>query len=275
MKHAVTEEEAFNADEEECAICLELIEEPLQTPCRHLFCGDCIRPMLETAGEKCPICRKKVKVAQLKKPKMKEEEKKEPEKPKKKEEDVDMDEDDIHKVVFDSKLKVLLAKLEKIKREKPKEKALVFTTYTSTLKYLTEELPKRGFTFRTLSGDMTMDRRRRALEAFQKDPPTTVFLLSMRSGAVGITLTAAQHVFMLEPCLNIALYRQAVNRVYRLGQMKKVHITTFYVKDSIEESILKLNKDKNAIDFSAGNIMKDQQKMRAAEFDDLFHDYKK
>ena len=44
-----------------------------------------------------------------------------------------------------------------------------------------------------------------AIEAFQHDPPTTVFLLSMRSGAVGINLTSASHVFLMEPCLNAAL----------------------------------------------------------------------
>ena len=47
-----------------------------------------------------------------------------------------------------------------------------------------------------------------AIEAFQKDPPTTVFLLSMRAGSVGINLTAASHVFLLEPCINPALEEQ-------------------------------------------------------------------
>jgi len=54
-----------------------------------------------------------------------------------------------------------------------------------------------------------------AIEAFQKDPPTTVFLLSMRSGSVGINLTSANYVFILEPALNPALEEQAVGRAWR------------------------------------------------------------
>jgi SNF2 family DNA or RNA helicase len=59
-------------------------------------------------------------------------------------------------------------------------KSLVFSQYTSTLKWLQEELPKHGFQFRTLSGDMSMTKRAKALHDFQSDPPTTIFLLSMR-----------------------------------------------------------------------------------------------
>lgn len=68
------------------------------------------------------------------------------------------------------------------------------------------------------------------LQAFQSDPPTTVFLLSMRSGAVGINLTAASHVFLLEPCINPALEEQAIGRAWRMGQTRKVVVKRFYVK---------------------------------------------
>lgn len=69
-----------------------------------------------------------------------------------------------------------------------------------------------------------------AIEAFQKDPPTTVFLLSMRSGSVGINLTSANHVFILEPALNPALEEQAVGRAWRMGQQREVTVKKFYVK---------------------------------------------
>ena len=64
---------------------------------------------------------------------------------------------------------------------------------------------------------MTIMRAVQAIEAFQKDPPTTVFLLSMRSGAVGINLTAANHVFLMEPAFNPALEAQAIGRAHRMG----------------------------------------------------------
>lgn len=62
----------------------------------------------------------------------------------------------------------------------PSGKSLVFSQFASTLDWLKEELPKHGFQFRTLTGDMSMRQRAKALHDFQSDPPTTIFLLSMR-----------------------------------------------------------------------------------------------
>ena len=115
--------------------------------------------------------------------------------------------------VFTSKLKVLITELELVRTKDPTAKCLVFSQYTSTLKWLQEELPKHGFQYRTLSGDMSMRNRAMALQDFQNDPPTTIFLLSMRAGAVGINLTQANNVFLMEPCFNAAVTAQAVGRV--------------------------------------------------------------
>ncbi len=111
--------------------------------------------------------------------------------------------------VFESKVKKLLKYLKKIRDEEPEckchfwlkgvtkcsgtdshihfdflpsslAKSLVFSQFSSTLDWLKSELPKNGFQFRTLSGDMTMKKRAKALSDFQNDPPTTIFLLSMR-----------------------------------------------------------------------------------------------
>merc|ERR1711994_43656 len=95
-----------------------------------------------------------------------------------------------------------------------------------------------------LKGSMSLSKRKKALEQFESDPNVSVFVLSVRSGAVGLTLTAANHVFMLEPPFNPALHRQAINRVYRLGQKKKVHIHTLIMRDSIEERIWNINEHK-------------------------------
>ena len=69
-----------------------------------------------------------------------------------------------------------------------------------------------------------------AIAAFQKDPPTTVFLLSMRSGSVGINLTSANYVFILEPALNPALEEQAIGRAWRMGQQREVRVKKLYVE---------------------------------------------
>lgn len=83
-------------------------------------------------------------------------------------------------VAFKSKFKALISELERCRDEDASSKSLVFSQYASTLNWLKNELPNHGFQFRTLSGDMSMKDRAKALSDFQKDPPTTIFLLSMR-----------------------------------------------------------------------------------------------
>ena len=80
---------------------------------------------------------------------------------------------------------------------------------------------------------------------FQNDPPTTVFLLSIRAGAVGINLTQANFIVLLDACTNPALEAQAIGRVWRLGQKRKVHIRRYIMKDSIETRILEMEAEKN------------------------------
>ncbi len=95
----------------------------------------------------------------------------------------------VKNLVFRSKFERLVEELKRIRDTEPQSKSLVFSQYSSTLQWMKQELPKHGFQFRTLSGDMPMSKRAKALRDFQQDPPTTIFLLSMRSGAVGINLT--------------------------------------------------------------------------------------
>merc|ERR1719359_1139172 len=89
-----------------------------------------------------------------------------------------------------------------------------------------------------------MAARSKALRDFQGDPPTTIFLLSLRAGAVGINLTEANRVFLMEPALNPALEAQAIGRVHRLGQVNQVQVIRLAMRDSIEERILKVHKKK-------------------------------
>jgi SWI/SNF-related matrix-associated actin-dependent regulator of chromatin subfamily A3 len=107
-----------------------------------------------------------------------------------------------------SKLNRLVEELRRVQAADSTAKCLVFSQFTQTLTWLQIELPKYDFSFRTLLGSMTMANRAKALADFQNDPPTSVFLLSMRAGAVGINLTQANHVFIMDPCLNVALEDQ-------------------------------------------------------------------
>ena len=145
---------------------------------------------------------------------------------------------------YKSKLERLIQEMVAIRDEEPDSKMLIFSQFTTTLEWLQEELPKNNFQFRTLSGDMTMAKRAKALRDFDKDPATTVFVLSMRAGAVGINLTAANRVFLLEPCFNPALEQQAIGRVWRLGQSRPVKIYRMIMKGSVEERMQAMLENK-------------------------------
>jgi superfamily II DNA or RNA helicase len=135
--------------------------------------------------------------------------------------------------------------LRAMRDESANNKALIFSQFNSTLAWLQRRLPEEGFGFRTISGSMPLKQRDKAIQAFQKDPPTTVFLLSMRAGAVGIYLTSASHVFLVEPAINPSLTEQAIGRAWRMGQKREVQVKHLIVKDSIESNILKLIADRN------------------------------
>ena len=124
--------------------------------------------------------------------------------------------------------------------------ALIFSQYTGTLEWLKTRLSEEGFGYRTISGSMPLKQRAAAIQAFQTAPPTTVFLLSVRSGAVGLNLTAANYVFMMEPVLNQALQAQAIGRAWRMGQSRPVTVKHLFIKDSVEERIMTLNRDRAA-----------------------------
>jgi SNF2 family DNA or RNA helicase len=143
-----------------------------------------------------------------------------------------------HGTVMKSKLDELVRRLKLVRLKDPQAKSLVFSQYAPTLKYLETELKRAGFDHRTLKGDMTRTARTRALEEFQTSPPTTIFLLSLRAGAVGINLTAANHVFLLEPSLNQATEQQAIGRVHRCGQLRPVSVHRLYHSSSVESRIV-------------------------------------
>ncbi|KAG7339454.1 swf/snf family helicase [Nitzschia inconspicua] len=151
--------------------------------------------------------------------------------------------------VFKSKAEVLITELKKIRDNEPDSKSLVFSHFASTLEYLETLLPENGFSFRTLNGSMSMKQRAKALHDFQNDPPTTIFLLSMRAGAVGINLTQANRVFLMEPGFNPALEAQAIGRVHRLGQKRPVEICRLVIKNSFESRMVNFLKNKYKLNF--------------------------
>jgi non-specific serine/threonine protein kinase len=105
----------------------------------------------------------------------------------------------------------------------------------------------------------TQDRKDR-IENFQNDDNVRVFLMSLKAGGVGINLTEADYVYLVDPWWNPAVEQQAIDRTHRLGQKKNVFAYKMICKDSIEEKIMLLQDKKktlasNLIDVEK-NIMK-------------------
>ena len=101
--------------------------------------------------------------------------------------------------------------------------------------------------FVRLDGAMSAEQRQAALHKFREDPKVKVLLLSLRAGGVGLNLTAAQHVFLMDPWWNPAVEEQAIDRVHRIGQLHPVKVTRFVVRGTVEERILELQERKRRV----------------------------
>ncbi|RLD91983.1 MAG: ATP-dependent helicase, partial [Bacteroidetes bacterium] len=87
----------------------------------------------------------------------------------------------------------------------------------------------------------------KAVHEFQNDPHCSLFLISLKAGGVGLNLTAADYVFILDPWWNPAAEMQALNRAHRIGQEKNVFVYRFISIDSIEEKIQRLQVRKREL----------------------------
>ena len=170
-----------------------------------------------------------------------------------------------------SKLAWLMNTLQDIRDNRPEAKVLIFSQFTSTFSRIVGPLSRHGYQFRTLTSDMTMMQRKKALFDFRDDPPTTIFLLSMRSGAVGLNLTQANHVILMDPCMNKQLECQAVGRVHRLGQRREVKIYRLACLGTVEERILQMHSMGEVVSAvgTAGSLREDRVTLSEARYRSL------
>ncbi|RLN20186.1 hypothetical protein BBJ28_00015553 [Nothophytophthora sp. Chile5] len=175
-----------------------------------------------------------------------------------------------------TKLTALMCELDKVRARG--ERALVISQWTSFLDKIAERLDARNeqiegrastleeasagglqtIAFAKLDGRMAARDRELVVRAFQMHedddgaeggsaPPLDVLLLSLRTGGLGLNLTAASHVFLMEPSWNPSLERQAVDRAHRFGQRRQVRVVRFLMKDTIEERVVALQNKKRQL----------------------------
>ncbi|MCD7892406.1 MAG: SNF2-related protein [Erysipelotrichaceae bacterium] len=126
------------------------------------------------------------------------------------------------------------------------QKILLFSSFTSMLNLIGEQLNLKGISYYMLTGQTAKEKRKELVEKFQSDS-TTVFLISLKAGGTGLNLTSAQAVIHYDPWWNVSAQNQATDRAYRIGQTNMVQEIKLVMKDSVEEKILDLQEKKKEL----------------------------
>ncbi|XP_064929315.1 helicase-like transcription factor isoform X7 [Columba livia] len=228
-----------SGSDEECAVCLESLTCPVITRCAHVFCKPCIFEVIrgEQPKAKCPLCRNELRAEDL--VQCPQEEETDPSDGKKSDQEW----------TPSSKINALMHALIELQRDDPTAKCLVVSQFTAFLSLIENPLKESGFAFTRLDGSMAQKKRAEAVQCFQSSRAgsPTVMLLSLKAGGVGLNLTAASRVFLMDPAWNPAAEEQCFDRCHRLGQNRGVVITKFIVKDSVEENMLRIQNKKREL----------------------------
>jgi len=136
-----------------------------------------------------------------------------------------------------------------------KRKVLIFSQFTSALSLIRQEFQDALY----LDGSTPQEKREEQVRLFQEDPNSSLFLLSLKAGGVGLNLTAADYVFLFDPWWNDAVEQQAIDRAHRIGQKKTVIAKRYLTVGTIEEKMLQLKSKKQQtadqlLDFEGGHL---------------------
>jgi hypothetical protein len=148
-----------------------------------------------------------------------------------------------HDAPTSSKVELLMESLERSIVQG--HRALVFSQWTTLLDRIEPHLKDRSVSFCRIDG--TTEGRGELVELFQSESGPSVMLLSLKAGGLGLTLTAADHVYIVDPWWNPAAEDQAADRAYRIGQQNPVIVHRLVAKDTIEERILQIQQEKREL----------------------------
>jgi len=142
-------------------------------------------------------------------------------------------------------------KLEEIGREITENisnhKALIFSQFLGMLALIKEKMKELEIDFEYFDGSTSATDREKAINRFQNDENCRVFLISLKAGGIGLNLTAADYVYIVDPWWNPAVEQQAIDRTHRIGQTKNIFAYRMICTDTVEDKILKLQEKKKAL----------------------------
>jgi non-specific serine/threonine protein kinase len=126
-------------------------------------------------------------------------------------------------------------------------KALIFSQFLGMLSLIRQKLEDLQVPYEYFDGSTSAQDREKAIRSFQDDDNVRVFLISLKAGGVGLNLTAADYVYIVDPWWNPAVEQQAIDRTHRIGQTKNIFAYRMICKDTIEDKILQLQEKKRAL----------------------------
>lgn len=217
--------------QDECAICLENLHNPVITACKHVFGQECIERTIDLQ-HKCPMCRSELaEKGCLVHPAVDEEA---------------VEEADIDVETKSSKTEALMSILKASRRD-PLSKVVIFSQWTSFLNIIQHQLEEAGMKFARVDGSMAATARDSAINSFEGDPDVRILLASLAVCSVGLNLVAADTVILADSWWAPAIEDQAVDRVHRLGQTRSCTVWRLVMEDSIEERVLSIQAEKRLL----------------------------
>jgi non-specific serine/threonine protein kinase len=165
------------------------------------------------------------------------------------------------------KMDDVLAQWETIRRAR--HKVLFFSSFEKHLRLYRAVLEAQGIAFVWLTGEVSASERAVAVTRFQEEPGIQAFFMTLKAGGVGLNLTAADYVFLLDPWWNPAAESQAVARAHRIGQQHPVTALRFIARDTVEEKILVLQEKKRLLGQALFDTGADTPLLTEAEITEL------
>lgn len=126
-------------------------------------------------------------------------------------------------------------------------KVLIFSQFIDMMNLIKSGLENLNIPYLYLDGKCTMEQRSERIQLFQQDANIKVFVISLKTGGLGINLTSADYVYIVDPWWNPTVEDQAIDRTHRIGQTKKVFSYRMICKDTIEEKIMLLQQQKKSL----------------------------
>lgn len=159
--------------------------------------------------------------------------------------------EDTKQLKISGKIIKTLEIIQKIQGDNPNDKIIIFSQFIGFFEIIGRVFREKSIEFLQYDGSMNIQQKNDTIKEFYQSSTKKILLLSLKAGNVGLTLTCANHVIILEPFWNPYVEKQAQDRVHRISQIKEVHIYRLLVKNTVEDRIMELQKQKEEMVESA------------------------